>query len=64
LDQVRDKIRLKYYSIRTEQAYMDWIRRLIVFHHKQHPASMGAPEVRAFLSNLATERKAAASTQR
>ncbi len=43
---------------------MDWIRRLIVFHHKQHPASMGAPEVRAFLSNLATERKAAASTQR
>jgi integron integrase len=64
LDLVRQKIRLKHYSIRTEQAYVDWIRRFILFQNKRHPASMGAPEIRAFLSHLALERKAAASTQR
>ena len=64
LDQVRYKIRLKHYSIRTEQAYVDWITRFILFHRKRHPASMGAPEVRAFLSHLAVERHVAASTQR
>jgi integron integrase len=63
LDQVRYKIRLKHYSIRTEQAYVDWIKRFILFHRKRHPASMGAPEVRAFLSHLAVERHVAASTQ-
>jgi integron integrase len=63
LDQVRNTIRLKHYSIRTERAYMDWIRRFILFHHKQHPTVMGAPEVRAFLSHLAVERHVAASTQ-
>jgi integron integrase len=64
LDLVRQKIRLKHYSIRTEQAYADWIRRFILFHNKRHPASMGVPEIRAFLSHLAVERKVAASTQR
>jgi integron integrase len=64
LDLVRQKIRLKHYSIRTEQAYVDWIRRFILFQNKRHPASMGALEIRAFLSHLALERKLAASTQR
>jgi hypothetical protein len=63
LDLVRNKIRLKHYSIRTERAYVDWIKRFILFHHKRHPASMGAPEIRTFLSHLAVERKVAASTQ-
>jgi len=64
LDLVRGKIRLKHYSIRTEQAYVDWIKRFILFHNKRHPASMGAAEIRAFLSHLAVERQVAASTQR
>jgi integron integrase len=64
LDQVRHKIRLKHYSIRTEQAYVDWIKRFILFHHKRHPVSMGAPEVEAFLTHLAVERQVSASTQR
>ncbi len=63
LDLVRQKIRLKHYSLRTERAYIDWIKRFILFHHKRHPASMGAPEIRAFLSHLAVARKVAASTQ-
>jgi len=63
LDRVRDKIRLKHYSIRTEQAYVDWIRRFICFHGKRHPAELGAAEVEAFLTDLATARNVAASTQ-
>lgn len=63
LDQVRENIRLKYYSIRTEQAYLDWIRRYILFHGKQHPAEMDAAAVEAFLTHLAVERNVAASTQ-
>jgi hypothetical protein len=63
LDLVRQKTRLKHYRIWTEQAYADRIRRFILFHDKRHPASMGAPEIRAFLSHLAVERKVAASTQ-
>ena len=63
LDQVRGKIRLKHYSIRTEQAYTDWIRRFILFHGKRHPEGMGAGEVEAFLTHLAVEGKVAASTQ-
>mgnify|MGYP006158593275 CR=1 FL=1 len=47
LDQVRGKIRLKHYSIRTEQSYLDWIKRYIIFHDKQHPAGLGAAEVEA-----------------
>lgn len=63
LDQVRNKIRFKHYSIRTEQAYVDWIRRFILFHNKRHPATMGKPEVEAFLTHLAVAGKVAASTQ-
>jgi len=63
LDQVRDKIRLKHYSLRTEQTYVDWIKRFVLFHHKRHPAEMGAAEVEAFLTHLAVAGKVAASTQ-
>ncbi|WP_298218059.1 integron integrase [Halothiobacillus sp.] len=63
LDQVRDLIRTKHYSIRTENQYLQWIRRFILFHGKRHPRDMGAPEVEAFLSHLAVSRDVAASTQ-
>ncbi len=63
LDQVRAKIRFKHYSIRTEQTYVDWIRRYILFHDKRHPQEMGKQEVEQFLSHLAVERTVAASTQ-
>ncbi len=63
LDQVRTKIRYKQYSIRTEQAYLYWIKRYIFFHGKRHPQEMGAAEIEVFLSHLATERNVAASTQ-
>lgn len=63
LDQVSAKIRLKHYSIRTEQAYVDWIRRYIKFHGVRHPSEMGAQEVERFLTHLAVEGKVAASTQ-
>lgn len=63
LDRVRAEIRVRHYSIRTESTYVDWVRRFILFHHKRHPADMGAEEVGAFLSYLATERQVSASTQ-
>ncbi len=63
LDQVRDKIRLKHYSIRTEKAYTDWIKRFIYFHNKKHPKYMAEPEIEAFLNHLAVHRNVAASTQ-
>ena len=63
LDQVRDKIRLKHYSIRTEQAYVDWIRRYILFHNKCHPRDIGSREIEAFLTDLAIAKKVAPSTQ-
>lgn len=63
LTRVRDKIRLKHYSIRTEQAYTDWIKRFIFFHKKRHPADMGAVEVTQFLTHLAVKGKVAAATQ-
>ncbi|MBW4550785.1 MAG: integron integrase [Aphanocapsa sp. GSE-SYN-MK-11-07L] len=63
LDQVRDAIRLKHYSYRTEQTYVDWIHRYILFHQKRHPKEMGAAEIEAFLTHLAVELKVAASTQ-
>ena len=63
LDQVRDKIRLKHYSIRSEQTYVDWTKRFVLFHHKRHPAEMGAAEVEVFLTHLAVEGKVAASTK-
>src|SRR4026208_1310014 len=63
LDRVSAKLRLLHHSIRTEQAYVDWIRRFILFHNKRHPQDMGAPEIEAFLSHLAVDRQVAASTQ-
>lgn len=63
LDRVRDRLRVKHYSYRTEQAYVHWIKRFILYHGKRHPADMGAPEVEAFLSHLATDREVAAGTQ-
>ena len=62
LDQVRQAIRLRHYSRRTESAYVAWIRRFIVFHHKRHPRELGERDVTAFLSNLAA-RGVSASTQ-
>jgi integron integrase len=63
LDQMRDIIRLKHLSFRTEEAYIGWVKRFIVFHDKRHPKDMGATEIRAFLSYLATHEQVAASTQ-
>ncbi len=63
LDQMRDALQAQHYSIRTENAYVDWARRFILFHHKRHPKDMGNPEIEAFLTHLAVERKVAASTQ-
>lgn len=63
LDQVRDVIRKRHYSIRTEQAYVDWIRRFILFHNKQHPKDMGENGISQFISHLATDRNVSASTQ-
>ncbi|MCF6157079.1 MAG: integron integrase [wastewater metagenome] len=63
LDQVRDVIRKKHYSIRTEQAYVDWIRRYILFHKKRHPKDMGEKEISQYISFLATAKNVAASTQ-
>ena len=63
LDQVRERIRVKHYSLRTEDAYLHWIRRFIFFHAKRHPREMGGAEVEAFLSNLATAGRVAPSTQ-
>ena len=63
LDRARDLARARHYSYRTEAAYLYWIRQFIFFHRKRHPADMGAAEVSAFLSHLATARNVAASTQ-
>jgi site-specific recombinase XerD len=63
LDQVRHAIRLRHYSIRTENTYVDWSRRFILFNGKRHPATMGAAEVQAFLTHLAADRHVAAATQ-
>ena len=63
LDQVRDVIRIKHYSIRTEQAYLQWIRRYILFHGKRHPSELGSEHLSRFLSDLAVRGKVAASTQ-
>lgn len=63
LDRVRERIRYKHYSLRTEESYVQWIRRFVFFHGKRHPSEMGAPEVEAFLTSLAVEGNVAASTQ-
>ena len=61
--QVRDAIRVRHYSIRTEEAYLDWAKRFILFHGKRHPREMGEAEVGAFLTHLAVDRNVASSTQ-
>ncbi len=63
LDQVRDAVRRKHYSYRTEETYVHWIKRFIYFHGKRHPRELGEPQVTAFLNYLARERNVAASTQ-
>ena len=63
LDQMRDILQTQHYSSRTENAYVFWAKRFISFHHKRHPKDMGAPEIEAYLTHLALERKVAASTQ-
>jgi hypothetical protein len=63
LDLVRDVIRRKHYSIRTEQAYVDWIKRFIIYHNKRYPAEMAEEEVAQFLTHLARDLNVAASTQ-
>ena len=64
LDQVRERIRYCHYSLRTEQAYVFWVRRFIRFHQLRHPRQMGAAEVEAFLTHLATDRHVAPSTHK
>ena len=63
LERMRAHLRTRHYSIRTEEAYLDWARRFILFHGKRHPRDMGALEVEAFLSHLAVRRRVSASTQ-
>lgn len=63
LDQMRERIRLKHYSIRTERVYCEWIKRFIRFHQYRHPQEMGAQEIKAFLTELAVARNVSASTQ-
>ena len=63
LEQVRERLRVKHYSLRTETAYLGWIKRYIVFHGKRHPSVLGKTEVEAFLTYLAAERNVAAATQ-
>jgi integron integrase len=63
LDQVRDKIRFKHYSLSTEKTYVAWIKQFILFHGKRHPTEMGAFEVETFLTYLATQRRVSSSTQ-
>ena len=63
LDKVRQCIRLKGYSIRTEKSYISWIKRFILFHGKRHPQEMGKAEIEAFLSHLVMKHNVASSTQ-
>jgi integrase len=63
LDQLRTFMRARRYSLRTEEAYLDWIRRFILFHGKRHPRDLGEREITEFLTDLAVHRHVAASTQ-
>ncbi len=63
LDRVRAAVRARHYSPRTEDAYVGWVRRFILFHGKRHPDEMGPAEITAFLTALAVERRVSASTQ-
>ena len=63
LELVSDVARFRHLSLRTEQAYLTWIKRYILFHHKQHPKDLSAEHVRSFLTHLAVNEKVAAATQ-
>src|SRR5207247_707335 len=63
LDRVREAIRARHYSRRTEAAYVHWIRQFIVFHAKKHPSTMGTDQIAAYLTWLAVRRQLSASTQ-
>ena len=63
LDQMRSVLRLKHMSIRTQEAYVSWVRRFILFHGKRHPTDIGAEEIRVFLTHLAVHGKVAAPTR-
>jgi integron integrase len=63
LEQVREVMRLQHYAYRTEETYIQWIKRYILFHHKRHPREMGRDEIEAFLTDLAVNQQVAAATQ-
>ena len=63
LDQMREILRLHHYSIRTEEAYLAWVKRFILFHNKRHPAEMGQKEISTFLTHLAVDKHVSAPTQ-
>jgi integron integrase len=63
LDQYRDAIRIKHYSARTEDTYIQWVKAYILYHNKRHPAEMGIPEINQFLAHLVTQKEVSASTQ-
>jgi site-specific recombinase XerD len=63
LEQVREVIHIKHYSLRTEESYINWIKRFIFFHNKKHPIEMGEKEIGQFITHLAKDKKVSASTQ-
>ncbi len=63
LEKVRQLMRVQHYAIRTDEAYVDWIRRFILFHWKRHPDEMGEQEIAAFLTHLTVDRNVAPATQ-
>ncbi|MCL4278968.1 MAG: phage integrase N-terminal SAM-like domain-containing protein, partial [Ignavibacteriaceae bacterium] len=63
LDKVRTELRSKHYSIKTEKAYTNWIKRFVFFHNKRHPNEMGAEEIKSFINNLATDHHVSSATQ-
>src|SRR5262249_17513343 len=63
LDRVREACRVRHYSLRTEDAYVDWVKRFILFHNKRHPLEMGTAQINAFLTHLDVDGQVSASTQ-
>ena len=63
LDQLREALRIRHYSSKTEQSYVQWVKRYIIFHNKRHPSEMGEGEIRQFLNHLAVDKQVTASTQ-
>ena len=63
LEQIRTELRTGHYSSRTEQAYLGWIKRYILFHNKKHPKEMGAEEIKSYINNLATNHHVSSATQ-